>query len=238
MEKLPTWLRAIFKPLLADHSFHLFGIEVVVTLYMNLILLAFFVAAAVSIGVLGGIVAVVVLSAVYIIVLMHEFGHCLAARYYGYEVHRISLYPIGGLAQIKGDWSIRPKHEFWITLWGPLVNIFMMIALAPFVLVSEPNPLLLFFFRVNVTLVVFNMLPVFPMDGGRMFRVFSVWVLKDHRRGTRFAHRFGMVLSLCLAVGAWYLGYYTAALLLPAAAFILGSGEVRAREEARDEQVV
>ncbi len=124
-------------------------------------------------------------------VLLHELGHCLVARRAGVRVHDITLLPIGGMARMDRT-SIDPGTELALALAGPLVNVLIAIALVPVVgLIARPvgitdisgviaslgdidllgfTAYLLF---ANISLVVFNLIPAFPMDGGRVLRAIS-----------------------------------------------------------------
>ncbi len=116
---------------------------------------------------------------VFACVVLHELGHCLVALRFGVPISRILLLPIGGMAQF-GEIPRRPVREILITLAGPMVNF--LLALLIFLIFGWPNPallmrqdyawaqmagLLLYF---NLAMSLFNLLPVFPMDGGRLLR--------------------------------------------------------------------
>ena len=117
---------------------------------------------------------------IFLLVVLHEFGHALAARRYGIETRDITLLPIGGLARLE-RMPDKPREEVVVALAGPAVNVVIAAALALFIGFSggwpDPHimeqtgvPLAFRLFSVNVWLVLFNMIPAFPMDGGRVLR--------------------------------------------------------------------
>jgi Zn-dependent protease len=139
-------------------------------------------------GVMGGDVSgatmdVAVLFAVFGCVVLHEVGHALAAAYYGIATRDITLYPVGGVARLE-RMPERPLHEIVVALAGPAVNVVIALGLFAgiyFGNVALPGSFFLsgldvldeFVLRVllvNVFLVAFNLIPAFPMDGGRVLR--------------------------------------------------------------------
>jgi Zn-dependent protease len=123
------------------------------------------------------------LPAIYTCVLLHEFGHALMARRFGLETPDITLTPLGGVARLtnpgQGQSSPSlgsPRQELWITLAGPAVNVVIALGLFLLDLVVDFNVKTFLgefafqLFWINVVLAVFNMMPFFPMDGGRVLR--------------------------------------------------------------------
>jgi Zn-dependent protease len=162
-------------------------------------------------------------------VLIHELGHGLQARAFGLVVRHITLLPIGGVAQLETSPS-RPGQELLIALAGPTANLGMAVALGsiaylirPFSLqewpgyllfLMPPGPLaaLLYVFAVNLVLFFFNMLPAFPMDGGRIVRG-ALAMITDYETGTRLAAWVGRIAALACV------GYVAAGWFLPQIAF-------------------
>lgn len=123
---------------------------------------------------------------VFSFVVLHEYGHSLAAQYFGYKVNEIELIPFGGMAKINGNFNNIPKHEFWITFWGPIVNVILAVLFYPLCIlfpvetstdILEVNGLYSLFcvlidfsFEVNIRLFLFNLIPCYPMDGGRFLK--------------------------------------------------------------------
>ncbi len=164
-------------------------------------------------------------------VLLHELGHALAARMYGIPTRDITLLPIGGVARLE-RMPRDPWQEIVVAFAGPAVNVviaavlFMLLApattFASFVsLPAESGSFLQRLMFVNIALVVFNLLPAFPMDGGRVLRA-CLALFMDYVAATRVA---AFVGQLC-AVGLGFLGLYNPMLLLVAAfIFLAAAGE-------------
>jgi len=144
--------------------------------------------------------------ALFLCVLLHEFGHALAARSFGIRTPMITLLPIGGLASIERI-PKKPTQEIFIAVAGPLVNVVIVAVLwltrslgppwqwniTP--TLEEPLPLTQQLLIINIMLVLFNMLPVFPMDGGRVFRALLAFAL-PWAKATEIAALIGQSLAI------------------------------------------
>ncbi|WP_439595207.1 site-2 protease family protein [Falsiroseomonas sp.] len=164
-------------------------------------------------GLQGGLPAavegIVFICLLFGCVLLHEFGHVAAARRYGVRTPDITLLPIGGVARLERI-PDKPAEELVVALAGPAVNV--VIALLLFLalgglpameaaanLENPAHGMLARLFWVNVTLVVFNLLPAFPMDGGRVLRALLAMRL-GARRATEIASGIGQVLAFGLGL--------------------------------------
>lgn len=142
--------------------------------------------------------------AVFVCIALHELGHSLIAQQLGIEVQSITLLPIGGVAALKRI-PENPWHEIAITLAGPLVNAVLAAALFLFVglpeklfLVTLPlgvHAFLVALFKANLTLFLFNFLPAFPMDGGRLLRAVLALVV-PYPRATSVAVWIGQAIAI------------------------------------------
>lgn len=171
-------------------------------------------------GAAGSLVfSLLVVACVFVCVLLHELGHAFMAMSYGVRVRDVTLSVIGGVARLD-HFPSRPWTEVMIALAGPAVNVAIMVALAPVIalfaviqgvtwpqgfvaLLLEPSfgGLLTSLFIANAMLAGFNLLPVFPMDGGRIFRAgLSQFVGREI--GTKVAVIVGQVLAVAMAIGS------------------------------------
>lgn len=153
------------------------------------------------------------LAGVFACVVLHELGHALMARFFGIGTESITLYPIGGVARLQ-RMSEKPFEEICIALAGPAVNLVLIVLLTPLVfalalLSSTPlrpdsilslglGGLIFEMWAANVVLLLFNLLPCFPMDGGRVLRALLAY-RKGQLRATRIAVRVGLVVAIFIA---------------------------------------
>jgi Zn-dependent protease/predicted transcriptional regulator len=158
-------------------------------------------------------------------VLAHEFGHIFAARRYGIRTPEVTLWPIGGVASLERI-PEKPGEELMVALAGPAVNV--VIALVLIVLLGATvdgaamaeleNPragILVRLAAANIFLVVFNLIPAFPMDGGRVLRALIAMRL-PHAEATRIAARIGQGAAFVFAL----LGLFTNPMLIVIGLFI------------------
>ncbi|HVK58137.1 MAG TPA: site-2 protease family protein [Candidatus Kapabacteria bacterium] len=161
-------------------------------------------------GLSAAVQGVIFITLVFCCVLLHEFGHALAARRYGINTPDITLLPIGGLARLD-RMPEKPMEELVVAVAGPLVNVVIAGLLAPFVsfrTMAQPDVLEHFSFGLipqlfiaNCILVAFNMIPAFPMDGGRILRAFLAMRM-DYAKATNIAASIGQTLAFTGALFA------------------------------------
>lgn len=149
----------------------------------------------------GGILSMALVGAAFGCVLLHELGHSLMARRFGIETEDITLYPIGGIARLR-RLPKAPGVELAIAVAGPAVNVAIAVVLGLFLFATpllDGSELLRVFalnlMVVNGLLAAFNMIPAFPMDGGRVLRaVLSGWF--GRQRATSIAANLGRLLAV------------------------------------------
>lgn len=177
-------------------------------------------------------------------VALHEYGHALAARLFGIQTRDITLYPLGGVARLEGM-PERPWPEVVVALAGPAVNVAIAAGLLGLLVLDGVNPLAgsfatpadALFARllwINLGLVAFNLLPVFPMDGGRVFRAL-LSLVTDRVTATEVAATVGMGLAGVMGLVGLVTGHLMLAVLAVFVA-LMGRSElagVRYQEEAR-----
>jgi Zn-dependent protease/predicted transcriptional regulator len=181
--------------------------------------------------------AVLLLVLVFGCVLLHELGHALAARRYGIPTRDITLLPIGGVARLA-RMPDQPRQEIVVAIAGPLVNV--VIAGALF-LVSRGlhhsvtdmvlrGDLLETLLLVNVVMILFNLVPAFPMDGGRVLRALMAMAM-PYERATRIASFIGQGIAILFAMAGLVTGQFT--LVLIAMFVFLAAAEERTHVETR-----
>lgn len=193
---------------------HLFGIRIRV--HVTFIIFVVFELLRPGLGWLGTFQWLVLLFGS---VFLHELGHCFAARRVGGSAFDILMWPLGGLASV--DPPRRPWPSFVTVAWGPLVNVFLfsiagiiLLATGARLAVSGLNPigwfgfpeglsdfqfLVLLLFAVNMALFLFNLYPMYPMDGGRMVHC-ALWHYRGYQRATLTASTVGMVAAVPLGL--------------------------------------
>jgi stage IV sporulation protein FB len=186
-------------------------------------------------GVAEAIGTIAFILAIFASVVTHEYGHVLTARALGIKTRDITLLPIGGVASID-RMPERPRDELLITIAGPLVNVVIALALIGFfgarIIPLDPSSIengagefASRLAAVNVMLFAFNLLPAFPMDGGRILRAILA-SLMDRMHATRIASTIGQAVAFALG----FIGLFANPLLIFIALFIF----LAARHEAME----
>src|SRR5260370_5892104 len=176
-------------------------------------------------------------------IVLHEFGHVLTARAFGIATRDIILTPLGGIARLE-RMSEKPVEEILIALAGPAVNVVIVAVMAPLLYaigmpkenvgngIGNMNQFVWTVAGANVMLVLFNMLPAFPLDGGRVFRAFLSF-FTDRLTATRVAVYVSFGFAALMAMGV-FIGAYS---LLLIAGFIVMAGQLELMMLKRVEEV-
>ena len=140
-------------------------------------------------------------------IVVHELSHALVAKLRGLPVRSITLFALGGVAQIEKE-AADAKTEFWMGIIGPITSfvigvVCLAITLAlgwtPPAFPQRPLPAMLMWLGViNIALAIFNMIPGFPLDGGRVLRGIVWWITGNAVRATRIAARVGQVIAFVM----------------------------------------
>ena len=188
----------------------------------------------------AAVAGVIFILVVFLCVVLHEFGHALTARRYGIKTRDIILLPIGGVARLE-RLPTHPLQELWVALAGPAVNVVIAAGLfvwLKFTASFEPmqsltltaGPFLERIMAVNLFLVAFNMIPAFPMDGGRVLRAILA-MRKEYGRATQIAASIGQGIAVIFG----FMGLFYNPLLLFIAFFVwIGAAQEASTAQMQD----
>jgi len=179
----------------------------------------------------SGIQSVGLVLSIFACVMLHELGHALVARRFGIETRDITLYPIGGIAMLTA--RPRPRQELWIALAGPAVNIAIAAILFVFTAITSSglpkfsemvngDSFLGVLLLANLSLALFNMIPAFPMDGGRVLRAY-LGLRMPETNATYIAGVVGQGLAILFGICGLFLG--SPILMLIAFFVFVGAGQ-------------
>ncbi len=223
------------------------GIDIKVHVTFLAIVLLFGANWGVQHGAAGFGFGVLLVAALFVCVTLHELGHSVAAQAFGINVREIILLPVGGVAFLERTPS-KPIQEFAVAVAGPLVNVMIAVLLVPLVVLTggmnvlsgsvmvqgstvdlSLNTLLLWLLEANVLLVLFNLIPAFPLDGGRILRALLAMRFGG-RRATRVASRIGQGFAILMGVVG--LLFFDLFLILIAVFIYFGARQESSQEEA------
>ena len=155
-------------------------------------------------GLTGAAVATGLGIALFGSVLLHELGHALMAATYGISTRDITLYPFGGIAAIKQEPN-PGLEEFFIAIAGPAVNFILAGLLVPGLFFGSQT--ISFLIMINLAMGIFNLIPAFPMDGGRILRSLLAARL-GKEKGTRLSLNVSFIWSVLFLIVGVYLQWY------------------------------
>ena len=204
-------------------------VRIHVTFFLLLAVLASYYGAQGGAG--GALKVIIFFLLVFLCVLLHEFGHAFAAKAYGIKTADITLLPIGGVARME-RMPEKPAQELVVAIAGPLVNVVIAAGLILVINLTgnlnlrevlDPTKFsaLWALLYTNVMMVIFNLIPAFPLDGGRVLRALLATRL-SYARATQIAATVGQALALLMGIWAFYKG---PALLVLIAIFIYMGAE-------------
>jgi Zn-dependent protease len=191
-------------------------------------------------GAPAAIEGTILILSVFLCVLLHEFGHVTAARRYGIKTPDITLLPIGGVARLE-RMPENPREELVVAIAGPLVNVVIAgliwifhrgsTDISVMERFNEPgHNLFAKLFFINIFMIVFNLIPAFPMDGGRILRAFLAMAM-PYAKATRIAANVGQAFAFLLG----FLGLFWNPILIFIAFFVyLGAGQEAAHVQMRE----
>jgi Zn-dependent protease/CBS domain-containing protein len=184
--------------------FTVFGIPVELHISFLLLMVIIYAAALLNAVAYVNLATAVLITLVFVTVVLHELSHSYVAQRYGVVIERIILIPIGGISEMK-ELPKDPHQELRIALAGPLVNFVIAGLCYPLLLIlgnsvsADVTFLLYNFILVNLLLGAFNLLPAFPMDGGRVLRAFLAERM-NFIRATELAATIGKELAIIMAI--------------------------------------
>jgi len=190
----------------------------------------------------AGIAAMAFLS-----VVPHEYGHALAARWFGIKTKAIVLYPLGGVAMLIPNKEIKLERwrEFVVAAAGPAVSLGLaLLGLIMSLAATRPNPahftvqdinFWFWLFVVNAVMFLFNMIPAFPMDGGRMLRaVINLFV--GHVRSTQYAYYCSFVFCFLIGTLGIIKGYFSLTITMMVVHILGGLEYANVKRQAAQEE--
>jgi stage IV sporulation protein FB len=136
------------------------------------------------------------------IVFIHELGHVAAAKHFGWRIKEVKLLPFGGVAVVEELASVPVKEELIVTMAGPLQNLWMILVAYPLVLLGVlPAEWGMYFIEANLLIALFNLLPVLPLDGGKVLLALLSSML-PYQRAVRMAAMISIGFSILLMLAA------------------------------------
>jgi Zn-dependent protease len=210
------------------------GIGVYIHWTFWLLIAAYLITSTASNGLAAGIYAVAFVMSIFACVVLHEFGHAGAAAAFGIPTADITLLPIGGVARLS-RLPEKPYQELLIALAGPAVNVVIAFLLLPLVLfgvmvggsapaIGTGMDFLAQLLAANIILVLFNLLPAFPMDGGRVLRSL-IAMRTGHLRATEIAAQVGRWMAMLFGLVGILYGQF-GLVLVAVFVFLAGTAEL------------
>ncbi|WP_129596877.1 M50 family metallopeptidase [Anaerophilus nitritogenes] len=169
----------------------IFGVDIKINPLLSIVFFVFF---------LLGYIENLIIS--LFIVLLHESAHMMVAKKFGYELSSIELFPFGGVAKVEGEVAIHPAHEIFIASAGPFLNLLMaLLGYELYDIGKYTHELFVFFILSNFIIGTFNLIPILPLDGGRIVRAYCAYFI-----GIKKATKLVALLSKSISVIFFIIG--------------------------------
>lgn len=162
-------------------------------------------------------IVLIYFSLMLFFIVLHEYGHCIMAAKCGWKVHDVTMWPIGGLASIETS-DESPKNEILVSLAGPAVSLFLTLLFCPILIyglyVHNIKVAIcgLMLSAINLAILIFNMIPIYPLDGGRVLRALLAYKF-GYVKGSRIALRLGLFGGAIMAVVCMWYGLLSASII-------------------------
>ena len=194
----------------------IFGVDVKIHRTFGFLLAFLAISGVLKDGLLGALLSVGLTLVIFSVILLHEFGHIWAARFYGIQTKDIILSPIGGMARLKAN-PKKPSQEIIVAIAGPAINAILAgitavgLHFIPSASLTPVGSLSLelgsWFLTVNLFLLAFNLIPALPMDGGRVLRA-ALAMKMGHLKATETAARVARWTALAMAIYGIFSGQF------------------------------
>lgn len=180
------------------------GIPVEIHYSLTVLIVFLFIFQIFSSGLSSAIIYTSLLMCLFVSVLLHEFGHAIMAARFNIPTKKIMLIPFGGIALIDGR-DLTPRSEFFIAIAGPIVNLIISIFFGAIAYFSSIY-FIYYIVAINMIMAIFNMIPAYPMDGGRVVR--SILELYfGRKRATKLAVAISTVISILFIIAGAMSGW-------------------------------
>jgi Zn-dependent protease len=160
-------------------------------------------------GLVGAAGSTVLIFGLFGSVLLHEMGHVAMAKRFGIRTRSITLHVLGGMASIERE-PENPVEEIYIALAGPAVNLLLFLLAIPLVYMGMPGGFE--FALINFVMGVFNLVPAYPMDGGRVLKA-ALSLKMGNRKATEISLRIASIFALAFVIIGLYTGWFGLALV-------------------------
>ena len=186
------------------------------------------------------LISVIAMVGLFVSLVLHELAHSLVARHFNLNVGSITLFIFGGVAELERD-PESARSEFWIAIAGPIMSMLLgilFVVLAGATLNQKAiSEVLLYLGRINLMLATFNLIPAFPLDGGRVFRSLIWHIKKDVLAATRIASRVGTFFGILL-IGMGIFAFFASQIVIGLWQVLIGIFIIRVSQASYQDLVI